>query len=64
MLDRFLALSMEEPLFAADLNREEIGLFEGLHEFLLMLELLHVANLAIEGISDARCHCHGASVLV
>ena len=64
VLDRFLALSMEEPLFAADLNREEIGLFEGLHEFLLMLELLHVANLAIEGISDARCHCHGTSVLM
>ena len=64
VLDRFLTLPMEEILFAADLNWEEIGLFEGLHELLLMLELLHVANLAIEGVSDARCHCHGASVFV
>ena len=64
VLDRFLALPMEEPLLAADLNREEIGLFEGLHELLLMLELLHVANLAIKGISNARCHCHSTSVFV
>ena len=64
MLDRFLALPMQEPLLAADLDREEIGLFEGLHEILLVLELLHITDLAVKGGADSRCHCHSTSILV
>ena len=64
MLDWFLALTMEVILLAADLNREEIGLFKGLHKLFLVLELLHVADLAIEGAADALCHCHSTSIFV
>ena len=55
---------MEVILLAADLNREEIGLFKGLHKLFLVLELLHVADLAIEGAADALCHCHSTSIFV
>ena len=55
---------MQVPLPPVDLQGEEIGLLEGLHELLLVLQLLHFANLDVEDLSQASRHRHCLAVLV
>ena len=45
MLDGFLALSVDEPLLAADLHGEQVALLIRLNERLLVLELAHLRDL-------------------
>ena len=64
MLDGLLSLSMEEPLLAGDLDWEEVALFEGLYQLLLILQLANVCDFAVPCAADTRRHSHCLTVSV
>ena len=54
VLDSFLALSVQVPLFAADLNREHVALLESLDELFLVLKFAHLRDFYLPRAAHAR----------
>ena len=59
-----MAVSMQVPLFAVDLDWEQVCLFECLDQLLLFSELGDVLDLGLEWATNSGSHSHGFAVLV